>query len=101
MYFYFISIILIIWTVQLIIYSMIYFRWRSPPPRTRGSGRGLGEAGEVFPVPVGREEGWGRQGKGCRDHRAGRRVGRGWGSVPGTSGPGGGVGEAGEGVPRP
>ena len=57
----------------------------------------MGEAGEVFLVPWGREEGWGRQGKGCRDHRAGRRVGRGRGSVPGTMGPRGGVGRQGNG----
>ena len=65
----------------------------------------MGEGGEDrgrSPGTIGvREEGWGRQGKESRDHRAGRRAGGGRGRSPGTIGPGGGLGEAGEGVPGP
>ena len=74
---------------------------RGRGPRTRGSGGGVGEAGEEIPGPGGWEEGWGRQGKESLDQGVGRR-GRGdRGRNPWTRGSGGGVGKAGEGIPGP
>ena len=60
-----------------------------------GPGGGLGEAGEGVPGPWGREEGWRRSGKECRDHGAGKRSGEGRVRSAWTMGPGGGVGEVG------